>query len=175
MVHMSEKRIPRKSDAPGFTLIELLLVVAFALIMSALAVPKISATIASYQLTGAADTLAGALQGTRYQAIMHGFPYQMDIDSTTNQYTIKSEIPPATTFTAVAGAVPISTVPVVIGVGTASSNFIGHLILQFKANGSIFIASGQTGAITFTVAYNGTTKNFTVSNYGSTSIITTQP
>jgi type IV fimbrial biogenesis protein FimT len=175
MAHMSKKRIPRKSHARGFTLIELLLVVAFALIMSALAIPKVSATIASYQLDGAADTLSGAVQGARYQAIMHGYPYQVDIDSTTNQCTILSEAPPAATFTAVANAVPITSIPAVIGVGTANPSQTGHLILQFKANGSILVASGQPGAIQFTIAYDGTTKHFTVSNYGSISIITTQP
>jgi Tfp pilus assembly protein FimT len=170
MANMSKKNTHRKSAAGGFSLIELLLVVAFALIMAALSIPTARSTIASYQLDGAVNTVSGAIQSTRYLAIMHGYSYQVDIDSTTNQFTILSEAPPATAFTAVGSAVSVSTKPVVIAVGTASPSVTGHLILQFKANGSISITSGQAIPITFTIAYNGTTKTLTVSNYGSISV-----
>jgi Tfp pilus assembly protein FimT len=170
MFPLGKKRIPEKKNEPGFSVIELLLVVAFALVMAAISIPAVRSTIASYQLDGAVDTVSGAIQSTRYQAIMHGYPYQVDIDSTANQYTILSEAPPANAFTAVGSALLISPTPVVIGVGTASSSVSGHLILQFKANGSISIVSGQAAPINFTIAYNGTTKTITVSNYGSITV-----
>jgi hypothetical protein len=100
---------------------------------------------------------------------------QVDIDSTTNQYQVLSEAPPAATFTATGTAVPISTSGVAIGVGTAGPGLAGHLIMQFKPNGSVSITSGQAAPMTFSIAYNGTTKHFKVSNYGSISITTTTP
>ena len=175
MVNMSKKYIHRRRGAGGFTLIELLLIVALTLIMTAISIPTVRSTIASYQLAGAVDSASGAIQGTRYQAIMHGYSYQVDINSTTNQYQVLSEVPPATTFTAAGSAVPISTTGVAIGVGTASSGLAGHLIMQFRPNGSVSVTSGQAPPMSFTIAYNGTTKHFLVSNYGSISITTTTP
>jgi Tfp pilus assembly protein FimT len=170
MLNTSKIDMKRKKDLAGFTLVELLLVIAFTLIMLALSVPTVRMTVASFHLDGAVDTVSGTIQSTRYLAIMHGYPYQVDINSTTNQFTVLSEAPPATAFTAVGNAVSISTAPVVVGVGTASSSNTGHLILQFKANGSVSITSGQATPISLTVAYNGTTKTLTVSNYGSISV-----
>lgn len=157
-------------SATGYTLIELLLVVAIAMIMGAMAIPSARSAIAGYQLTAAVDSATGAIQATKYQAIMHGYLYQVDLNSLTNSYQVSSEPPPATSFSTVAGAVPISSAKVVMGVGTASSGSTGHLILQFKANGAITVASGQAAPASFTIAYNGTTRTITVSNYGSITV-----
>jgi Tfp pilus assembly protein FimT len=149
---------------------ELLIVVAIALVMAALAIPTTRMAVASYQLNAAVDTATGAIQGSRYQAIMHGYPYQVDFDSTATTFRVSSEIPPAVTFSPVANAVPISSSTVAMGVGTASAGSAGHAILQFKPNGSISIASGQAAPLSFTISYYGTTKTVTVSNYGSITV-----
>ena len=154
----------------GYSLIELMLVVLIATVMGAMAIPQARSAIASYQLSAAVDSATGIIQGTRYQAIMHGYLYQVDFNSTTNAYQISSEAPPATAFSTVGSAIPISASNVVMGVGTASSGSTGHLILQFKANGAVIIASGQSAPASFTIAYNGTTKTLTVSNYGSITV-----
>jgi Tfp pilus assembly protein FimT len=170
MVSMSKKNIHRNRAAAGISLMELLLIVALVLTLTAMAIPTARSAIASYQLDAAVDSASGAIQGTRYQAIMHGYLYQVDINSTTNQYQVLSEVPPAVVFSAVGNAVPISTTQIAVGVGTANPGLTGHLIMQFKPNGSISVTSGQAMPVSFTIAYNGTTKTLTVSNYGSVSI-----
>lgn len=154
--------------AAGFSIMELLIVVCMVMILAAIAIPITRSAIANYQLDAAVDSVTGAIQSTRYQAIMHGYLYQVDFNSVNNQFQVSSEIPPATTFSAVSAAVPISAVAVTLGVGTPSSGSAGHATLQFKANGLVSITSGQPAPLSLTVAYHGATKTITVSNYGST-------
>jgi prepilin-type N-terminal cleavage/methylation domain-containing protein len=167
---MSKKSIHGYGAASGFSLVELLLVVAVGLILSAMAIPVARTAIASYQLDAAVDSVSGAIQGARYQAIMHGYLYQVDFNSATNQFQLSSEIPPAATFSSVGTAVPISSSPVTLGVGTTNSNSTGQVIMQFKPNGSVSVTSGQSMPLSLTISYNGATKTLTVSNYGSVSI-----
>jgi type IV fimbrial biogenesis protein FimT len=170
MASMNKKIIQKNWAAAGFSMLEALIVVAIGLLLTAMAVPSARTAIATYQLDAAVDTAAGALQGPRYQAIMHGYTYQVDFNGTTNQIQLSSEIPPATTFSSIGSAVPISTSAVTVGVGTPNSGSAGHLILQCKPNGSVTTASGQAMPASLTITYNGTTKTLTVSNYGSVSI-----
>jgi type IV fimbrial biogenesis protein FimT len=167
MVRMEKKNTREKRPAAGFSMLEVALVMAIALLMAALAIPTARSAIASYQLAAAVDSVTGAIQGARYQAIMHGYLYQVDVNSTTNQIQISSEIPPATTFTATAGPVPVSSNPVTVGVGTPGTGFAGHATLQFKANGAVVVASGQAAPMVLTITYNNSTKTITVSNYAS--------
>jgi Tfp pilus assembly protein FimT len=139
-------------------MIELVLVVLVSLVMAAMAIPAAHSAMANYQLSAAIDSASGAIQGARYQAIMHGYPYQVSINSTTNTFQVLSEAPPATTFSNVGSAVPISGSPITISAATT---------FQFKPNGSI---SEPVGTNSFSISYNGTTKTLTVSNYGSISV-----
>jgi prepilin-type N-terminal cleavage/methylation domain-containing protein len=175
MATMRKKNIHEICTAAGFTMLELLVVVAVGLLLAAITIPVVRTAIASYNLDAAADSASGAIQRARYQAIMHGYPYQVDFNSTTNNFQLLSEVPPATTFSTVGTAVPISGSAVTMGVGTANSASLGHLILQLKQNGSVTTASGQAMPVTLTIAYNGTTKHLTVSNYGSISVSSTTP
>ncbi len=170
MVSMNKKSIHGNCAAAGFSILETLVVVAIGLVMAAITIPTARTAIASYQLDAAVDSAAGAIQGTRYQAIMHGYPYQVDFNAAANQFQILNEVPPAATFSAVGTAVPISSSAVAMAVGTASSGSTGHLILQLKPNGSVITSSGQAMPAIITISYNGTTKTLTVSNYGSVSI-----
>jgi len=170
MLSMNKKSIHGNCAAAGFSMLEALIVIAIALVLAAITIPTARTAIASYQLDAAVDSAAGAIQAPRYQAIMHGYPYQVDFDSTKNQFQVSNKVPPAAAFTAVGTAVPISSSAVTMGVGTASPGSTGHLILQLKPNGSVTTSSGQAMPAIFTISYNGTTKTLTVSNYGSVSI-----
>jgi len=167
MLSMEKKNNREKHAEAGFSMLEVALVMGIALLMAAMAIPTARSAIATYQLSAAVDSVTGAIQGARYQAIMHGYPYQVDIDSTTNLIQISSQIPPATTYTATGSAVPLSAQPVTVGVGTAGSGFAGHATLQLKANGAVTIASGQAAPMVLTITYNNTTRTITVSNYAS--------
>jgi Tfp pilus assembly protein FimT len=142
----------------GFTLIEMMFVILLALVMGAMAIPATQSAMATMDLNAAVDSVEGAIQATRYQAIMHGYPYQVAFNNTNNTFQVLSEVPPATTFSDVNGGVPVSGDPVTL---SASPTY------QFKANGSV---SAVAGAMSFSVSYKGTTKTLTVSNYGSITI-----
>jgi Tfp pilus assembly protein FimT len=128
------------------------------MVMGAMAIPITQAAMWNFQLSAAVDSVTGAIQTTRYQAIMHGYPYQVTIDATHNTFQVLSEAPPATSFTNVGNAVPLSAVPITVSTATT---------LQFKGNGAV---SATTGAMSFTISYKGTTKTLTVSNYGSITV-----
>jgi prepilin-type N-terminal cleavage/methylation domain-containing protein len=149
---------PESRPSAGFTMIELLLVVAISLILGAMAIPATRSAIATYELSAAVDSVTGAIQTTRYQAIMHGYSYQVAFDNTQNTYQVLSEVPPAASFSNVGSPVILSAEPV---------NLSAMTTLQFKPNGSV---SATVGAMSFTITYNGTTKTITVSNYGSINV-----
>ena len=148
----------RCRSSAGYSMVELLVVVMVSLVMGAMAIPATRTAMASYQLTSAIDTATGAIQGARYQAIMHGYQYQVAFSATQNTFQVLSEVPPATTFSNVGNSVPISASPVTLSAATT---------LLFKPNGSI---SATVGAMNFTISYNNTTKTVTVSKYGSINV-----
>jgi type IV fimbrial biogenesis protein FimT len=149
-----------KNRAAGYSLMELCLTIAIAAVVLAMGIPTLNSAISNYQLSGAANSAAWAVQSTRYQAIMHGYPYELALNATNNTYQISNDStwPGSTTFANVGSAVPISGSPVVLSAPTT---------FQFKANGTV---SAVTGAMTFTVTYKGLTKTITVSNYGSVKV-----
>src|ERR1019366_3923878 len=71
----------QNSSSAAYSLIELMLVVAIAMVLGAMAIPQARSAIASYELAAAVDSASGAIQTTRYQAIMHGYPYQVAFSS----------------------------------------------------------------------------------------------
>jgi Tfp pilus assembly protein FimT len=170
MVTVGQKSHRGNRATAGFSIVELLFIVVIVMILSAITIVQTRSAIASYQLDAAVDSASGAIHGSRFQAIMHGYPYQLDFNAATNTFQLSSEIPPATTFSSIGGPGLISASQVALGVGAASSSSAGHVILQFKPNGSVLIASGQTAPLSFTISYNGTTKTLTVSKYGSIAV-----
>jgi prepilin-type N-terminal cleavage/methylation domain-containing protein len=71
---MSSRRrkqpVARKSHrAKGFSLVELMVVLLVMMVVSAIAVPQIIATLRTYQLTSAAYQVADAVKFTRFEAI----------------------------------------------------------------------------------------------------------
>jgi type II secretory pathway pseudopilin PulG len=138
--------------------VELLLVVSLVTVLTAMAIPKFSSAMSSYKLNAAVESAEGAIQATRYQAIMHGYQYQVAFDATHNTYQVLSEVPPATTFSNVGSAIPLSGAPITVSAATT---------LLLKPNGSV---SATAGAMNFSISYQGATKTLTVSNYGSISV-----
>jgi Tfp pilus assembly protein FimT len=142
----------------GYSVIELLIIVVISLILGAITIIATQSAMASYHLSAAVDSATGAIQGARYQAIMHGYPYQVAFNTTQNTFQVLSEAPPATSFTSTGSAVPLSAVPITLSAATT---------LQFKPNGTV---SASVGTMTFSISYHGTTKTLTVSKYGSITV-----
>lgn len=141
--------------ARGFTMVEILIALSVGLVLAAVSVPVVRSTIAYLRLNAAVGSITGVISGTRYQAIMHGYPYTITFDPAAMTYQIADSVPPATTFTNVGSAVPISdSGGVVISAATR---------LEFKPNG---IVLPTMGGMSFTVTYAGRTKTITVSGVG---------
>ena len=151
--------VARKSRNSGFTMLEVAIIISIVMILLAFGIPSMMSTIDTYNLNAAATSASWAIQTTRYQALMKGYPYQLTFSTATNSYQITSEPPSAGIFSNVGGAVPISSHPVVLSAGVQ---------LQFKGNGSV--SSVVAGSQTFTITYKGRTKTITVSNYGSVTV-----
>lgn len=156
----------RQSDAGrsanGFSVMELLVVVVITLITTAIAVPLVQNASTSYKMRGAVNSVTGAIQTARYQAISNGYPYRIDMSSAASTYQIwKNPCGAASTCWAqVGGPVPLSgsSVNVILNQDTS---------LLFHAGGRVDVS---TGALNFSLTYNGLVENITVSIYGSISV-----
>ena len=67
----------RRRNALGFSMVELLIVVAIGIIVTGIAIPQVKSGIYRYRLQGAVASSTWAIQSTRYQALMAGYPYQV--------------------------------------------------------------------------------------------------
>lgn len=155
----STPRTAALKNRRGFTLLELMVVMLVVLVLSAIALPQVQAALNSYRLNAAVSASTWAIQTTRYQAIMHGYPYQIAFNAATNAYQVSSEPPGAAAFSNVGTPVPIANQLITFSTSTT---------LQFSPNGSV---SPILGAMTYSISsIQGGTKNVTVSNYGSITI-----
>ena len=151
-----QRRLAAK--ASGYTLVELLVGLVVGTILTAMAVPFVTSIQNQYRLQGAVSSATWAIQSTRYQSLMAGYPYQVVLMRSTDTYQIQNLPPGAATYANVGTAVPISGSSVSLNQDTT---------LQFQPNGTI---TATTGALNFTLTYNGNTKSITVSNYGNISV-----
>lgn len=142
---------------------EIMIVILIGIIMTAIAIPEVQSVVYNYRLRGAISSATWAIQSTRYQALMEGYPFQVAFTATTNNYQIQSQVPPAAVFSNVGTAVPLSGSPIVLSADTT---------LQFKPNGSV---SAPVGALNFKITYQGICQKVTVTNYGNVSITPTNP
>ena len=155
---MNRRKTTRNASA-GFTMMEMLITVAILMVLTAFGVPAMLSTIDTFKLNSAVTSATWAIQTTRYQALMKGYPYQLTFSTANNTYQVSSEPGGASSFSAVGSAVSISSSPVVISANAQ---------LQFKGNGSV--SSIVAGSQTFTVSYKNRTKTIAVSNYGSVTV-----
>jgi Tfp pilus assembly protein FimT len=140
-------------------MLEAALMVAIVGILLAFGIPSLFSTVKIFQLNAAADSITWAIQTTRYQAIMKGYPYQLTLSAANNTSQLASQPTGAGAFTNVGSAIPISGNPIILSAST---------VLQFKGNGSVTATAGNSQTIS--VTYTGRTKTITVSNYGSISV-----
>jgi Tfp pilus assembly protein FimT len=145
--------------AAGFTMMEAAMTVAIVGILFVFGIPSLFSTVKIFTLNSASDSVTWAIQTTRYQAIMRGYPFQLTLNSANNTYQVASQPAGSGSFINLGTAIPISGSPVTFGAGT---------VLQFKGNGSVAATAGNSQTVT--VNYAGRTKTITVSNYGSISV-----
>jgi prepilin-type N-terminal cleavage/methylation domain-containing protein len=157
MSHTSIKKMFR-ADARGFTVVELIMGLMVASILTAIAIPQVNSIMNQYRLQSAVASSTWAIQSTRYQALMAGYPYQVLFTKSTGAYQIQNLPAGATSYANVGTVVPLSGSAVTLNQDTT---------FLFKPNGSV---TTTTGALIFTVSYHGATKTITVSNYGNISV-----
>jgi Tfp pilus assembly protein FimT len=152
-----------RGNAKGFSLAELLIMLTVGTILTIMAIPSINAGLRNYRIDGAISSITWAIHSTRYQALMNGYPYQVAFTSSNNAYQIQNSPANNATYSNVGTSVPFSTFPVVLSADTT---------LNFKPNGYVTAA---TGALNFTITYQGVCQKLTVTNYGNVSITPNYP
>jgi Tfp pilus assembly protein PilE len=138
-------------------MVELLLVVAISLILTAISVPQIKSQVYSYRLNSAVAMAKWAIQSTRFQALEKGYHYQTAFNAANMNYQIQN-LPSGATYQNVGSAVPLASWPM---------TFSANTTINFSPNGSV---TEPVGTNVFTIAYQGTTKTLTVSNYGNVTV-----
>jgi prepilin-type N-terminal cleavage/methylation domain-containing protein len=155
--HSDERRL-----GAGFTMVELTMVLLIAGITAAIALPVVQTTVDKYQLKGAVSSATWAIQSTRFQALMLGYPYQVTFSGGTGgvnpSYQIANKATGASSYTNVGTSVPLSGRPVVLGATT---------VFQFQPSGTVATSPVSAAPYTFTITFKGTTETISVSNYGN--------
>lgn len=122
-------------------------------------VPQVKAGLYKYRLNGAVANATWAVQSTRYQALMEGYPYQVVFTAANQMYQIQNLPPGSASYANVGTAVPLSGSPITLNQDTT---------LQFKPNGAV---TASVGGLSFTITYQGKTGTVTVTNYGNVSVV----
>ena len=78
----------KQSAATGFTVVEMLMVVAIMGVLATIAIPLTTSAMKNYRLDAAVDSVTGAIQSTRYQAITAGCPYTIAFSQLTRSYQV---------------------------------------------------------------------------------------
>src|SRR5712692_9608373 len=146
------------ADARGFSLIEISVVLLLAMIFMAISIPIIQDTLAGYRLRSAVASATWAIQATRYQAIMKGYPYQLAFNATNNTYQVANQPPGATSFSNTGSSIPLSGSAITLSQATT---------LQFKPNGFVQATAGQ---MNFSITHRGNMKTITISSYGNVTV-----
>jgi len=155
----------RNTLSAGFTMIELAMVVLIAAVISAMAIPIVSAGINQYRLRSAVANATWAIQSTRFQALEESYPFQVTIAGNGSgqnpTYQIASEPPGNVSYGNIGTAIPLSAETVTISEPT---------VIQFKPNGTVTVTQNGAAATSFQIVYLGYSNTVTVSNYGNVSV-----
>ena len=156
-------RMPGKRRVRGFTAVELMVTVAIVIITVAMAIPLIQNANKTLRLRSSVASLTGVMQQARYQAISHGFQYQLILNKAASTYQLQSNAcinPAPACWANVGGAVPLSG-------SSAAATISADTTLLFSPSG---LVQATTGAQTFTLTYSGSAEVFTVTNYGKITV-----
>jgi len=145
-------------SSTGYSMLQIVVTFAVVGVLVSIAFPTTVNSLRNYRLTAAVAAATGAISTTRFQAIMHAYPYNITFNSTNATYQVASEPPGATSFTNVGTAVPLS------GVGDVTVS--PTTTLQFNANGTV---SATTGTLSFTISNPLRTHTITVTGVGDVS------
>jgi Tfp pilus assembly protein FimT len=143
----------------GYTTLELVIGLLVGSVLTAMAIPQVQSGLYNYRLRGAAASSIWAIQSTRYQALMEGYPYQVVFSQANLNYQVQNLPPGSASYANVGTAVPLSGNPVTLNQDTT---------LQFKPNGAV---TATVGTLSFIITYQGRTATLTVSNYGNVSAV----
>src|SRR5947207_15193822 len=76
------------SRTSGFTLLEMAFVVAVGMVVTTISVPMTKSALKTYHLNTAVATITGAIQTTRYQAIMRGYHHNLTLNTYSRSYQL---------------------------------------------------------------------------------------
>jgi Tfp pilus assembly protein FimT len=152
----------------GFTLMELLVGIGIAMTLTVVSLPMLQSSMGYFRLRGAISSITGAVQSTRYQAIVQGIPYQIVFDSAAKTYQIQNQPGGAGAFANV--CVPAAaSCPVPLSGGNASVTLDVDTTLTFSPGGRV--SSANNAAMTMKVTYTGRpTTTIKVSSYGNINV-----
>lgn len=150
----------KRRASAGFSLIEMLVVIAIVGVLAAMAIPAFMNSMNGYRLSGAVAATAGAIQSTRFQAIMQGYQYQLVFSSSTASYQVSNKVPPATSFSAVGSAIPIARQ------GDVTLN-ITTMTYTFSPNGTV---TWNPGGTNLQISNGVSSRTITVSGVGNVSV-----
>jgi prepilin-type N-terminal cleavage/methylation domain-containing protein len=149
----------------GFSMIEMLVSIAIILIGLAIALPLLFSSRQSYHLSQAATAVTGAIQATRYNAIMTGCPYSITFAATTTTYQVQTQVltgtPPACAgaWSNVGRATPWAF--------SQDVSMSPTTTLQFNPNGMVVVTAGTN---TFVLSNGYTTNTISVSGVGNVKV-----
>jgi len=174
-------------NARGFSGIEITVVVAIALVLMAVAVPTANTIMTAFRLQSAVNTVTGAIQMTRMQAISTTTPYKLTFTAATNTYQVSycqvaggqpcSIVAPTGTYgnTIMLSSVATTYTATAVSFAGVNSGVIlsADTTFYFRPGGAVQSTEGTTTCPTltpFTLTYNNVTKTITVGCYGQITV-----
>ena len=158
----------RRSSAGGWTLVELMAAVAIIILVIKISIPTIQNTMLAFRLSAAGSSVAGAIQQTRYQAIMIGCPYTIAFTTGSTTYQVQTE--------AISGTPPVcastysNSGSAITWTSGGGVNLNTSTTFTFLANGTVSATQGASNCAmpcTFQLSNTqGSTNTISVSGVG---------
>ena len=142
------------------------MVMTIVLVLATIAIPASENVRKSYKMGVAVASLTGAIQGTRYQAIMRGCSFTVAFTQNGSSYQVAAQtlsgIPPSCSagFTNVGTPIPWTT-------GRDVRLTSPSATVQLNPNGMV---SATTGSLTMTLSDGATTRTIAVSGVGNVTV-----
>jgi prepilin-type N-terminal cleavage/methylation domain-containing protein len=115
----------------GYTILEVVFVILVIGVVMANAAPSTQTALQNYHLSQAVKDVSGAIQSTRYLAIMKGYTYNIAFTQNSKSYQVGVKIPPSTTFSNSGSPVVWGvTSDVMLGTSPRCSSHLAELSLQ---------------------------------------------